>query len=332
MLLAGQAMQDGTFTVGDFALFIAYLGHLGALPSHLGGIITQRNRASVSLKRLLALQQGMSEQAPFSHQPIYLKGTPPGIPHEPKTDAHRLNTLDISRLSYHYPGSDQGIQDVSLHIQRGSFTVIAGRVGAGKTTLLRDLTGVLPKEDGEIRWNGEIVDQSDTFFIPPGCAYTPQITRLFSASMRDNILMGSREDSVDLQEALYAAVLEPDIATLENGLDTIIGPRGVKLSGGQVLCTAAARMFVRNPESLVIDDLSSALYVETEQKLWERLALRHESTCLVVSHRRTAFRHAVHIIVLKNGRIEAEGILDDLLNLCKEMQHIWHGRGTGLAE
>ena len=111
-----------------------------------------------------------------------------------------------------------------------------------------------------------------------------------------------------------------------------IGPRGVKLSGGQVLRTAAARMFVRNPELLVIDDLSSALDVETEQKLWERLAPRHESTCLVVSHRRTAFRRAVHIIVLKNGRIEAEGILDDLLNLCKEMQHIWHGRGTGLAE
>ena len=86
--------------------------------------------------------------------------------------------------------------------------------------------------------------------------------------------------------------LEEDVQTLEKGLDTLVGPRGVKLSGGQVQRTAAARMFVRDPELFVFDDLSSALDVETEQSLWERLYQQGDATCLVVSHRRTAFRRA----------------------------------------
>ena len=113
--------------------------------------------------------------------------------------------------------------------------------------------------------------------------------------------------------------------TLENGLDTLVGPRGVKLSGGQVQRTAAARMFVRDPELFVFDDLSSALDVETEQTLWERLYEQRDATCLVVSHRRTAFRRADNIIVLKDSKVEAEGKLDDLLQTSDEMQRLWRG-------
>jgi ATP-binding cassette subfamily B protein len=151
------------------------------------------------------------------------------------------------------------------------------------------------------------------------------VPRLFSETLRDNITMGFPADDAQITEAISLAVMEPDLATLERGLDTEVGPRGVKLSGGQVQRTAAARMLVRDPEILVFDDLSSALDVETERQLWKRLFERTETTCLVASHRRAALRRADRIIVLKQGRIEAVGQLDDLLQNCAAMRFLWRG-------
>ena len=145
---------------------------------------------------------------------------------------------------------------------------------------------------GEVRWNGERVEDPRTFLVPPRCAYTPQTPWLFSDTLRGNILMGIDVDDKELEVAIRLAVMEQDVADLEAGLDTVVGSRSVKLSGGQVQRTAAARMFVRDPELLVFDDLSNALDVETEQKLWERVFELTDVTSLVVSHRRAAYRRA----------------------------------------
>ena len=134
--------------------------------------------------------------------------------------------MEASGLTYRYPDSGRGIAGIDLRLPRGSFTVITGRIGAGKTTILRVLLGLVPKDAGEVQWNGTSVEEPATFFVPPRCAYTAQVPRLFSETLKDNILLGLPEDQVNISAALRSAVLEPDVDQLENGLDTLVGSRG----------------------------------------------------------------------------------------------------------
>ncbi|MCZ4151131.1 ABC transporter, partial [Escherichia coli] len=165
------------------------------------------------------------------------------------------------------------------------------------------LLGLLPMQNGEITWNGAKIDPA-AFLMPPRAAYTPQVPRLFSDTLKENIVQGKRGNTDEaLADSIRLAVMDQDIQQLDQGLETSVGPRGVMLSGGQIQRAATARMLMTGADLLVVDDLSSALDVETEQQVWEGLFKEPDMTCIAVSHRRAALSKADHIIVMTDGQI-----------------------------
>ena len=303
LLVGAGALASGTFDVGDLALFVAYLGWLSFLPRMAGRVLARQKQAGVAFGRMsgLVADGDVRNTVQPRHLPIDA-GESRGRPASARPGRVPLERFDVVGLSAVYP-SGAGVRDVSLTVGRGEFVVVTGPVGSGKSTLLRAVLGLAWQAEitGELRWNGDVLHDPAAFLVPPNAAFLPQVPQLISDSLADNISFGDAAQA-DIERAIELAVMGADVAAMPEAIATLIGPRGLRLSGGQRQRLAGARAVVHRPELVVLDDLSSALDVETELQLWTNLA-DAGMTVLAVSHRAVAFDRADRVVRLDAGRL-----------------------------
>lgn len=298
LIVSAGALASGSFDVGRLALFVAYLSWVTFLPRMIGRMMARQRQTSVAFDRMrmLVADQAVANTVRERDLPIDPKDTRVR-PSDGRPERVPLEVLEVDDLSvFHADGS--GVHNVSFEVRRGEVVVLAGPVGCGKSTLLRGLLGLAwqAESTGSVRWNGVVVEDRAAFFVPPNAAFLSQVPQLISDSVADNVSLGPlpREQ---ITTALDVAAISPDVAEMPGGIDTLIGPRGLRLSGGQRQRLALARALVHQPELLVLDDLSSAVDVETELELWANLATRG-TTVIAVSHRAVAFERATQVIRL----------------------------------
>ena len=319
LLLVAAPLRDGHFTIGSLVLFTSYIGVLAQLSRGTSGYLFTFRQAAVSLRRCEEL---------MAPEPVDCLTERTRLPLDPEAPAPRLalvrkkeeklRSLEVRHLTYRHRRGG-GVRDISFRLEGGSRVVIAGRIRSGKTTLLRVLLGLLPLQHGEVLWNGTVPQRLDKWMTPPRCAYVAQIPRLLSTTIADNVSLGSVGD---IRAALNNAVLDEDVARFGEGVETVVGPRGLRLSGGQRLRLATARAFFHQPDLIVLDDVSSALDNPTESVLWRRLGVERGLTALIVSNREQVIAAADEVLLLQEGAIAARGRPQALMTESRELNEL----------
>jgi len=237
------------------------------------------------------------------------------------SDAIRLEGVEFT-----YEGASRpAVNGMSLTIPKGSSVAFVGSTGAGKTTIVDLMLGLLEPDKGRITVDGhDIRDNLADWQRHIG--YIPQSIALFDASIRRNVALGIRESEIDdvrIREALQTAQLSGFVDTLENGVETIIGERGVRLSGGQRQRIGIARALYHGPDVLVLDEATAAVDNVTEQRLMEALdAARRDRTFIMIAHRLSTVRNCDRIYLLKEGDIAMAGTYDELLAHSSEFRNM----------
>jgi ABC-type multidrug transport system fused ATPase/permease subunit len=228
------------------------------------------------------------------------------IPVSPIKIKHHIECKQV-RFSYDSK-TKYDLKDINIKIKANEMTAIIGRSGAGKSTLIDILMGLIQPNEGHIIIDGETVTKKDLLSLRNAISYVPQDPFLFNGSIRDNLIMVKPDACMEeMCNALKFASAD-FIAELPEGIDTIIGDRGVKLSGGERQRIVLARAILRNPSVLILDEATSALDSENEAKIQGALErLKGKITVIVIAHRLSTIRNADQIIVLENGQVIQNG-------------------------
>ena len=299
LFMGGRLVIAGSITLGDFVAFSGYLAMLVWPTAVMGWILTLAQRGAASMTRLATI----------------LSATP-GIADTP--DAEPLEEIregiEFRSLSFNY-GDVRIINNISFRIAAGEKVGITGTVGSGKTTLIRLLPRLLPVADGMLFIDGRDINRTTLSSLRRLIGYVPQEAFLFSRSIRENIAYGLAEhDESTIAEAARQAGFSEDVAQFREGMETLVGEKGVTLSGGQKQRLAIARALATAPRVLLLDDPLSAVDAGREEEILEELKQFYlDRTVLIVSQRISAFRDCDRVIVLDSGTIAEEGCPCDLL-------------------
>ena len=293
--LGGIRVVEGTLTLGAFVAFNAYLIRMSRPMMMMGRIVDEYQRAMASMLRIESVLKEQPQPDQYQDDGLAIKGE-----------------IEFRRASFAYNGQTV-LRDIDVHIPAGSTLAIVGRVGSGKSTLARLIPRLIQAGEGQILIDGKPIEQMPLRAFRDAIGYVPQDTFLFSESIRDNIALDLAAAD-EVERAIEVAQLAADLKTFPQGLETIVGERGVTLSGGQKQRTALARSVVRQPKILILDDALASVDTRTEEQILTRLRdIMAERTTILIAHRISTVMAADHIIVLDEGSIVEEGTHDELL-------------------
>ena len=235
-----------------------------------------------------------------------------------------LHSVNLQNISFAYPNSEtQAISNITLEIPKGSAVGFVGESGAGKSTIADIILGLLEPEQGQILVDGVDVKDKKRLW-QNNVGYIPQFIYLSDDTMRNNIAFGISEEDISeekVQKAVQTAQLTELIDNLPEGLDTVIGERGVLLSGGQRQRIGIARALYDNPELLIMDEATSALDNVTEKEVISAIEdMKGERTIVMIAHRLTTVKNCDVLYLMKNGEIVDTGGHDDLLELSHDFR------------
>jgi ATP-binding cassette subfamily B protein len=323
--LGGREVLMGKMNVGDFVAFNTYMVQLTWPVIALGWVINifQRGTASmVRIQEILSQQPEIADSAeigPSESQnlrPDQILRSPDGpISRSPDL----VGEIEFCNLNFAYDGVSI-LKDINLRVPAGSSLAIVGPTGSGKTTLVNLIPRIYDAAPGAVLIDGRPIRE---FAIDPlrrQIGFVPQETFLFSATIRENIAFGVKEEDGeatldDIKAAADAANIAQDIESFPEGYNTMVGERGITLSGGQKQRTAIARAVLRSPRILILDDALSSVDTHTEDKILNHLReIMRGRTTIFISHRVSTVRNADRIAVLHQGRIVEFGTHDELIS------------------
>lgn len=303
-------IMNGQMTLGAAVAFYAYLGRLYDPAQQLSSVIAQRKRSMESFRRIKE----------------YVEMTPKIQDHPNAINKSELTqAIEIQNLSFSYDSEEYTLKDINLKIEKNASIALVGESGSGKSTIAKLLMRFYDPNQGSVLFDGIDIKRIKNDSLRVMIGYVSQDSFLFNQSIRENLLCGQKHVDEEVFEVCKKVNIYDFIVGLEDGFDTVVGERGVKLSGGEKQRIAIARALLRKPEIVIFDEATSNLDSNNESIIQESInELSNQCTLIIIAHRLSTIKNVDYIYLLENGRICEQGTHDELIGKKNKYFSLWN--------